>query len=866
MLLLGGAATAGVLYLDSVLLKEAHAQAAELSRKWGREIKIGGVATQLIPRLGVVVKDVAVGPGPDEPEPLATLERAEVEVPVMTAIRSRGRDLQVSRAEVSGLTVNIVKLPDGTQNVGRLLERIEQSKPPEEKKPEPATGERPTDLSAVRVDLAVVEGARIRFIDLGQGKEKRRELEVNQLNVKVRDLRAGQPLVVYLKAAVFSAAENLEVELHAAPLPPTLVPTPERLTIKAKAIDLGPLGPFLGEDVGLEQGTLDADWSAELGAAVPGGEGPTALKGTVRVAGLHFKGAEGGKALDVSVRTDVKGDVAKGDLQMDALDVTAGPVVAHGKGAVQGLMSDTPRVQGLEISIPRLDPAELASYVPALRKSLGDQMSGPASLSIRASGTAATQAIDVNADLTAMRLSIPKQLSKLPGAPMKVAATVSGGQRALRFKADANLMGVDLRPGGDIDKAPGQPLSVSAKGTFAKKGGATHVDLEALRLDVQQASLTGTAKIDLEGPKTAVVAQLESPRLDLDRLLYQAPKPAGGEAAQAPPPPPPKDPHRFDGLRIDAAVKVGWLHVEDMDMQNVRLEVSMVDDKLTVKKLQTGFYGGEVTADETSIQLGPPAAQRRFHANLKIRDVDVERAAASQTDKKFLAGRFTGDVVVDGVGTKVTSLSQSLGGNVGGELADGKLLGVDVFSAASALLAKALPFASQALQGTDATDLGKELPFSITIDHGVAQLKRPISVTRPAGSISLEGGARVDGTLDLVGMLNLSPETISKITRGKVVPTEPFPLPLKITGPAWKPTVSVTDLQTPVRALLKLAASEAAGRLLGDKGKQVADAVKGGEDKAKQEAEARAREEAEKAKKRLEEEAKKRLQNLFGGH
>jgi AsmA protein len=334
-------------------------------------------------------------------------------------------------------------------------------------------------------------------------------------------------------------------------------------------------------------------------------------------------------------------------------------------------------------------------------------------------------------------------------------------------------------------------------------------------------------------------------------------------------------------MRVDATVKVGWLHVEDMELQNVRLEASMVDDALTIKKLQTGFYGGEVAAEETSIHLGPPAAQRPFHANLKIRGVDVERAMASQTEKKFLAGRFTGDVTVDGVGTKLTALSQTLGGNVGGELADGKLLGVDLLASASALLAKALPFAAQALQGANLTELGKELPFSIAIDHGVAQLKRPLSFTRPQGSISLEGGARLDGNLDLAGTLNLAPETISKITKGKIVPREPFPLPLKITGPAWKPTVSIADLQTPVRALVKLAATEAAGKFLGDKfgdkGKQVADIVTGGEDKAKQEletraqeekakAEAAAREEAEKAKKRLEEEAKKKLQNLFGGH
>ena len=54
--------------------------------------------------------------------------------------------------------------------------------------------------------------------------------------------------------------------------------------------------------------------------------------------------------------------------------------------------------------------------MPALKKSLGDQAAGPASLHVRASGTAASPSIDVDADLTGMRLAVPGQLSKAPPA------------------------------------------------------------------------------------------------------------------------------------------------------------------------------------------------------------------------------------------------------------------------------------------------------------------------------------------------------------------------------------------------------------------------------------------------------------------
>ena len=53
--------------------------------------------------------------------------------------------------------------------------------------------------------------------------------------------------------------------------------------------------------------------------------------------------------------------------------------------------------------------------------------------------------------------------------------------------------------------------------------------------------------------------------------------------------------------------------------------------------------------------------------------------------------------------------------------------------------------------------------------------------------MSFEGGIRLDGTLDLTGTVNLTPQTIKKLTLGKVTPTEAVPVALKLTGKAWSP-------------------------------------------------------------------------------
>ena len=253
---------------------------------------------------------------------------------------------------------------------------------------------------------------------------------------------------------------------------------PERVELKAEPIDLAPLGPFLGPEAGLQAGTLQADWTAQLGAAVPGGTGPTSLKGGLRAQGLRFAGAEGGKALDVVLDTDVTGDMNTGDLSLETLRLELGPARITGKGQVKGLLTETPAVQDFELVGQNLDPAVLAEYYPPLRKQLANQVAGPIGLVVRGGGTQESQALTAEVDLTPVRLRIPEQLSKEAGAPMRLTARLTGAAAsggALRFDAKTDLTGVDMRPGLLLDKRPGQTLPRGHRGHVpAGEGQAAH--------------------------------------------------------------------------------------------------------------------------------------------------------------------------------------------------------------------------------------------------------------------------------------------------------------------------------------------------------------------------------------------------------
>jgi AsmA protein len=862
--------------LDTLLLKQAREQAATLSQQLGRPVEIGDISTKLFPYVGLDVDDVSVGAAEGEDLPLAQMKNLDVRVAAMPLLSSRGKDIQVLNAEVSGLTVNVIRLPDGTTNVQRLQERLAQQQPKEEA---PKEDTPPRDLSGVRMDRAALTDGTIRFADRSGGKAQ--ELAISDLDIEVKDLRVGQPLEVKLSAAVLAQKQNLFATLAASPLPPTLVPTPERLTLKAEAIDLAPLGPYLPPSVGLQAGTLTADWKADLGGAVPGGKGPTRLEGVIRALGLRFAGAEGGKALDVVLDTDVKADLAAGDLALDRLKLDFGPAGISGKGQVKGMMGTSPSVEGFELTTHGLDPAVLAEYYPPLKKQLAGRIAGPVGLSVKGSGTQEAQALNIEVDLTPVRLRIPEQLTKEAGAPMRITSRLSGdaaGGGALRFDAKANLEGTDLRPGLLLDKGPGQRLDVAAAGTYQPTKDGMKVDVKQLTLGLLEDTLTGTASFALagKGPKqtTTFAMDLKTQRLNADALLMTDEEVMARNGGVLPPPP--SDATRFNGYRGDIRFQAASLRYTETDMSNVVAHITMVDDLIKVEKFSSAVYGGTVVADGTTVRLGPLPEQRPFEAKVVMQGVDVASTMASRTPKKVMTGTFNGNVDLKGVGYTPDKLKQTLLGAINGNVQDATFLGVDVIGKASEALAKALPFTAKALKSGDVMSMGENLPFGVEIKNGVAQLEKPITWTRPEAAMRFEGGIRLDGVLDLTGSVSLTPQTVNKITLGKATPTENIPIGLKLTGPAWKPEVTGIDVKPAVTTIAKLAASGLAGQVLGaEKAKQVQKVIEGGEQAAREEAERRKKELEQKAaeerarleaeaRRKAEQEAKKKLRGLFG--
>jgi AsmA protein len=807
----------GVLSLDRVLLRVAREQAADYSRKLGRPVAVEGVATQLWGGLGVKVSGLSVGAGPGEGVPLLELPRAEVNVGLLRTLLSRGRVLRIDRAVVHGLHVNVVRLPDGTTNVERLSRALSGpgQAPAPPRAPPSAAPAPPGEAAAQRsleIGRAAVEDARLALRDLATAGS--RELAVDHLDVEVRDLAPGRPLELVLKAAVLAERQNLELRLKSAALPPGLVPTPEEVTLKVEPVDLAPLAPFLPKGVGLLGGRFQADLQAALGAAAPGGHGPTRLRGGFQLSDLAFAAQQGGKKLDASLDADLDADAVAGDLSIQKLLLRVGPGSLEGHGRASGLRGDSPRVEGLELVAHDLDPAAFLALWPPLSRQLGGVVvAGPVGLTLRGGGTAAAQRVDLTVDLGPVRLEVPHQLEKAAGGPLQIVAgaTADQGGGRVRFEASADLAGLDLRPGGTLAKKPGDPLTVKAAGSYRRAGQELQVALSELAVNLLGDPLAGKGQVTLAGEgrarTTRFDAELSGGRLDLDRLLLPA---SSEKKATKPPEKPaaaqPGDAGAMAGLAGEARLRLGTLVVKKAEARNVAARLTVRDDQVTLEQAHLEAFGGSVDAAGTSVHLVRPDGP--FKAEVHLKGVSAEQALALLSPKRAVSGTLDADLQLAGAGMERARVEKTATGTLQGHLRNGTFHGKDLFGSVAGSLADKLPFAKRLAASGD-TSLGPDLAFSFHIADGVARLDRPVHVDGPQGRVELSGGVGLDGTLDMPATVALSPDAVAKLSGGKVKPAAPIPLGFKLVGAASSPRIEGLSVDAAARSIATDAAKGA---------------------------------------------------------
>jgi AsmA protein len=868
-LLLAGVVAAFM--LDRLLTSAARDQATRLSALWQRPVEVGAVRTRLLTGLGLRVEGVKIGAATGEGSPLLELDRIEVRLELLRALRSKGKELHIQSAELQGVRVNVVKLEAGGTNLERFaatLSKGDGGTSPGPAGPPAGAEEKPVDLSGVRIDhLALLDG-RVAFIDRSSAGP---ELFVERIELVVDGLAAGRPLEVLLKAAVLSSVQNLELRVHAPPLPPTLVPSPDRVTLKVAPIDLTPMARFTPRQAGFQGGRFSADLEVALGSAVPGGVGATTVNGGFKATGLRFDGQQGGRALDVTLDAALTADAVRGDLDITRLLLAFGPASIEGRGKVSGLLTESPRVEGLRLVARNVDLAALAPWYPPLPRLLGGTVAGPIGLSVEATGTAERPVVELRADLTPVRLDFPHRLVKAAGGPLTLLARVRGaGAGGLRFELEGDLGGLDLRPGGTLDKRPGDRLRLAAAGSRTTAGGGSRLELASFSLAIVELSAKGRATVQLAPGRTGFEVDADVDRIDIDRLLLQAaPAPAPALEAGAAPARPGASP--WAGLSGVVALRIGEVTSKKQKLTAVRAKLELKEDQVTFTEGRFGIWSGTVDLAGTQARLAP--ADRPFKLKARIEQVQLAALLAAFTEKKVADARLDAEVALAGKGEGSGAIMKALDGTIEGKLQDGVFHGKDLVAEVMAPVVKAVPSLKGNLSRGGTTSLGKLLPFSLRVQGGQARLQRPIEVTDRGSTLSAEGAFGFDGELDMPTTLALSPAAVADVTGGKARVDRPLPFAFKLEGKAWNPRITGLDVQPAVRTLAESVGLQALGRALGLPASPAAPAAGGAPAPAggapataadPAAAKQRAREEADAKRKELEKAGEKALKGLLG--
>jgi AsmA protein len=873
LLVLVLAAVAAGLTLDRFLTSAARDQAAKISERWGRPVEIGAVKTTVLSGLGVRIEGIRIAAAAGEPRPLLELDRAEVKLELLRALTSRGRDLRVRSAELQGLRVTVVRLQDGTTNAQALAAAMARGAPaaspavagpaPAEASPAPAKAS-PSDLSMVRVEHAALRGARIAFLD---GSAGGRELLIDQIDLELDGLAAGAPLDLTLKAGVLSATQNLVLKVHAPPLPASLVPVPDRLTLQVTPVDLTPLAPFMPRGAGFQGGRFSADLEVALGAAVSGGAGPTTIRGGFAATGLRFTGQEGGKALDVTLDADLSADALQGDLTITKLLLAFGPAALEGKGRVIGLRSERPAIEGLRITSRNLDLATLAAFYPPLPRLLGGTVAGPMALSLEAAGSAAQPVIELRADLTPVRLAFARRFDKAAGGRLVMSARLrSGVKGALRFDVEGDLGGLDLRPGGSLAKKPGDRFTVSGSGSRVVGGEVQTLEVSALALALVDLDLKAHGRLELAPAATRFDLAVTIDRLDADRLLLPAPPPTpptppapaepGGAAVGAASAP--AGPSPYQGLSGRCSLRIGEATAGKQKASDLRATIAVKEDQVTIEEGRLLVWGGSLDLAGTQVRLAPP--DRPFSLSARAEGVQVGAALATWSEQKVLEGRLDALIRLSGRGDDGAAIRKALDGTVEGKLFDGVFHGADLVAGVTEPLVKAVP----ALQGkaprAGTTSLGTVVPVSLRIQGGRALLQKPLEIEDRGAMATVRGAVGLDGELEMPVELSLPPAVIAELSGGKVRLQAPLPFAFTLQGKAWRPRLAGLEVGPAARRLAESLGVQALGKALGLGG-----ASKPGGPGAPADGKEKPKEEPGAAKKNLEQDARKALKKLFGG-
>ena len=516
------------------------------------------------------------------------------------------------------------------------------------------------------------------------------------------------------------------------------------------------------------------------------------------------------------VAAELKADALAADLAADTANVqglvlTSAGARVEGKADVKGLSAGPNGGGRLRLVLD--DPAALFEALGAAPEGLkpaaleGAAVEAPLAFDLKAQ-TATIEPLTVTA--AGLELSGRAAASDLQKTPR-----VEGQLESNEFSPRKLMqrLGLEL-PEMKDDEALGR-----ARLALGFEASPAHVDVEPLKLELDETTLTGSAAAR-EFAKPVVRFDLKADRLNADR--YLPPKQEGtaatpAQAAAAGAGQLPLEPLR----RLDVRGSVGLdsLQLLNMKVSQLRAEVDGRNGQFRVHPITMKLYDGGYSGD---MRFDVRGKRPKFDVNEKLEGVQVGPLLADLVGKDHVTGTAFVTADLKGAGIEPEVVRRTLSGKAAFRFQNGAVKGINI--------AQMLRKAQAALGGGSAPeDAAKKTDFtelkgSVRIDKGVVR-NDDLSAKSPL--------LRVDGA----GQANIVKETVDYRVETSVVGTlkgqggkgldelKGLTIPIRVHGPFTKPDFDV-ELDSVLKAKAKQAVEEKKDKLKEEAERKLEEKVK----------------------------------------
>jgi hypothetical protein len=363
--------------LDGRVRSALVVQGADLERAIGRAVTIGAVHVAMGRTAEIVVSDVVIagaagGTGPLS-EPLLRVPTIRLGVRLAPLVRSWGSSIEVTRFEVEGPEITVVRTAEGlsTDDVRARVAAL-PARPP------------PTSRSRIALDHLAITAAKLhlRAVDGAPGGD----LDVDPITLDGADVRPDAASHLALRAAMAPGA-TLDVGLDFAVSegdPPGGAASLAKVAIHGAGVRLAPILAWLRARPTPAFDLADA----AVGLDVVVAPGPLTLvvgKATIARARFAATSAAGertlGAPVDLSLELDAMVSPERGSLLARSFDLAIGDVHARGAAELHGL-DGAPRIDLAQLDATG-DAEAILAMLPAGARPRRVSIAGPVALSLR---------------------------------------------------------------------------------------------------------------------------------------------------------------------------------------------------------------------------------------------------------------------------------------------------------------------------------------------------------------------------------------------------------------------------------------------------------------------------------------------------